>query len=357
MENNKYDHYLVLDAARGVAALAVFIYHLKTFVFPDVRGPEFLTLSSSYLAVDLFFLMSGIVLAKAYGEKLVSGYMSFGKFMSVRFFRLYPLYILGMTLGIGYMLVKIAINHEVDLGPSDFIRSMFLNMFFLPDFWNENGIFAFDPAAWSLSLEWLINIIFALLLIKMGQKQLGGVVATSAAVLLYFGIRCGNFDLGWSGSNFIGGVARITFSFTLGIFLYQLMTRKNFLPTKFHWSVSVILLTTLLLALVPPVFLKSIYYDIFLVFVFFPVFCLMVCASAPPPPTCQSIFNFWQNILRPLYIAHTTDPLVYGRVETFHSRRASGYGWYQFSPDYHFGQRIFISCDDLVRRACAKTFR
>lgn len=89
MENNKYDHYLVLDAARGVAALAVFIYHLKTFVFPDVRGPEFLTLSSSYLAVDLFFLMSGIVLAKAYGEKLVSGYMSFGKFMSVRFFRLY----------------------------------------------------------------------------------------------------------------------------------------------------------------------------------------------------------------------------------------------------------------------------
>jgi len=63
----------VLDALRGCAALLVVEYHAAGMFF-EYRPP------SSYLAVDLFFLISGFVLAHSYGTKLVQG-LTVGRFM------------------------------------------------------------------------------------------------------------------------------------------------------------------------------------------------------------------------------------------------------------------------------------
>jgi hypothetical protein len=74
--------YITLDALRGVAALAV------------VGLPRLL---SSGLAVDLFFILSGFVVQHAYGNHLRRE-MTFSRFMLVRMIRLYPLYIIGLTV-------------------------------------------------------------------------------------------------------------------------------------------------------------------------------------------------------------------------------------------------------------------
>src|ERR1700761_1914630 len=80
-----------LDGLRGIAALAVVLYHLPL--------PLHALAPRGYLAVDLFFLMSGFVVAAAYEERLLSG-LSTAAFALVRLKRLWPLYGLGVVLGV-----------------------------------------------------------------------------------------------------------------------------------------------------------------------------------------------------------------------------------------------------------------
>jgi len=85
------DRFEALDGLRGVAALSVVaahVYFLFGYAFPSID-----------LAVDFFFALSGFVLAHAYGERLRGG-MGAGRFMLLRLIRLYPLYILGTTIGL-----------------------------------------------------------------------------------------------------------------------------------------------------------------------------------------------------------------------------------------------------------------
>ena len=91
--------YLNLDAIRGVAAISVMLYHFSPFLADGKVLP------SSYLAVDLFFLLSGFVIAHAYDRKIENG-MGFGTFLAIRLIRLYPLYLAGTLLGFFYLLIK-----------------------------------------------------------------------------------------------------------------------------------------------------------------------------------------------------------------------------------------------------------
>ncbi len=58
---------LTLDAMRGLAAVAVIFWHLN-FIGPLAQ--------SGYLAVDFFFVMSGVVIARAYQARLDRGLRS-----------------------------------------------------------------------------------------------------------------------------------------------------------------------------------------------------------------------------------------------------------------------------------------
>lgn len=68
---SKTKHFMVLDGLRGVAALAVVCLHTSEEIG---FGP---LPAHGYLAVDFFFMLSGVVMASAYGEKLCDGRMGF----------------------------------------------------------------------------------------------------------------------------------------------------------------------------------------------------------------------------------------------------------------------------------------
>jgi len=97
-------HYLTLDALRGIAALAVMIYHQQRAA----------VMGHGYLAVDFFFILSGFVIAKAYERKLLSD-MSFARFALVRIARLYPLLIAATLVASAYMAMT-SIRSSGDLG-------------------------------------------------------------------------------------------------------------------------------------------------------------------------------------------------------------------------------------------------
>src|SRR6478609_2867790 len=92
---NKKQHFEILDGLRGVAALAVVIFHFMEWVFSD-SSQNFI--GHGFLAVDFFFCLSGFVIGYAYDNRMEKiGAIAFFK---SRLIRLHPLVILGSILGL-----------------------------------------------------------------------------------------------------------------------------------------------------------------------------------------------------------------------------------------------------------------
>ena len=71
--------FMALDGLRGVAALLVAAFHTRTAFQID-------PIAHGYLAVDFFFMLSGLVVAHAYEDQLRNG-MSFRRFAVARVVR------------------------------------------------------------------------------------------------------------------------------------------------------------------------------------------------------------------------------------------------------------------------------
>ena len=218
INSTRSKHYLVLDAARGIAALTVMIYHVQKYNYPSVVVATMPHLfQRSFLAVDLFFLMSGLVIARSYEAKLLTHRMSFLTFLRIRLVRLYPLYIVGTLLGFIYAVAKSNVLATEPLRVWPNIEALAANAVFLPNLSDSvSGIFPFDPAAWSLAFEWAINLIYALWAVRQSLARLVVIAALSAAALVPCAISYGSLDMGWGASTALGGALRICFAFTMG---------------------------------------------------------------------------------------------------------------------------------------------
>src|ERR1700730_11351644 len=85
--------FLGLDGLRGVCALTVLFYHCADFFH---KGPIFL---HGYLAVDMFFILSGFVISLTYEERLKGGAPA-RDFLLNRARSLFPTYWIGAILNI-----------------------------------------------------------------------------------------------------------------------------------------------------------------------------------------------------------------------------------------------------------------
>ncbi len=76
---------------RGIAAMTVMAFHFNIFFLPQARLPF---LGHAYLSVDLFFLLSGFVMAHVYGRLMASDWRAhWRQFAVARFARIYPLFL------------------------------------------------------------------------------------------------------------------------------------------------------------------------------------------------------------------------------------------------------------------------
>src|SRR5215472_15992241 len=80
-----------LTGLRGVAAVVVVLYHAQ-ILRTGVRVGS--GIARGYLAVDLFFLLSGFVLAHVYGARIAaSPWREIGPFFWARFAKIYPIHL------------------------------------------------------------------------------------------------------------------------------------------------------------------------------------------------------------------------------------------------------------------------
>ena len=157
-----------LDALRGIAALAVMLGH-----FTAIYKLGGLPLSSA-LAVDLFFILSGLVMARTYEERLRDD-LTASQFLALRYRRLF------LPLAIGSTICFIATAAMFGLS-IQLLASWLLILAFLPTFWTPNA-FPLNGPAWSLFLEILSNAMHGVLLAK---RKTGALIALWAGCAIVF---------------------------------------------------------------------------------------------------------------------------------------------------------------------------
>lgn len=94
-----------LDGLRFLAALFVVVFHFGDEA-PVAIASLHESLGRGYLATDFFLMLSGFVLARAYGAPIIAGTVSPGRFWWKRFTRCYPTHLI--TLGLLTAMVAIA---------------------------------------------------------------------------------------------------------------------------------------------------------------------------------------------------------------------------------------------------------
>lgn len=141
---------------RGVAAIYVMLFHYVLGLPFSNPGTTFL--AHGYLAVDLFFVLSGFVMALNYGHMFRAGLLrgSYVKFLGRRVARVYPLYF-AMTLVAG-VLALTGILTPVQV-PVPF--ALVTNLLMVQSWGLTESL---DSPAWSISAEWAAYLLFPAIL-------------------------------------------------------------------------------------------------------------------------------------------------------------------------------------------------
>src|SRR3984957_704121 len=99
--------FIALDGLRGVAALWIVLFHIDWTNQVTGGWP----IRSAYLAVDLFFILSGFVIFWSYGNRIENS-ADLGRFLRLRFFRIYPIHIAVLVGLIALEAVKFVVSNK-----------------------------------------------------------------------------------------------------------------------------------------------------------------------------------------------------------------------------------------------------
>jgi peptidoglycan/LPS O-acetylase OafA/YrhL len=172
MNSNDTSRNTELDGIRGWAAISVLLFHFffETFgiLFPSLRNGSFRFISDGYLAVLIFFILSGDALSSPFFY--TKSTTSTVRLVLVRYFRLvFPIFISCIVV---YILMKlnwtynkeasILVQREDWLGvfisfPADFYACMRYSFFDV--FFNHRPELSYNPFFWTMSIELLGSVI------------------------------------------------------------------------------------------------------------------------------------------------------------------------------------------------------
>ena len=301
-------HFAVLDGLRGVAALAIVLFHFMEWVYPD---PSHNFIAHGFLAVDFFFCLSGFVIGYAYDERI--RLLGLAAFFRLRLIRLHPLVILGSVVGLlGFLFDPFAAQPGL-AGRANLWLTFVCSLCLIPlPIMKERAfnLFSLNAPAWSLFWEYVANILYALVLYRISRRYLSALILLAAAVLCLVSYRAGNLLGGWAGSNFWDGGARIAYSFLAGLFMYRanwiLKNRLGFMGMA----------VLLLLAFFMPFTRWNWLTEPIIVLVYFPAL-IATGAGASLSPGLKKLCAFLGNLSYPLYMTH------YGAMWIFGSYLAS----------------------------------
>jgi peptidoglycan/LPS O-acetylase OafA/YrhL len=216
-----------LTSLRGVAALWVVLFHYSVVYFPNLDSSGFSGLiGKGYLAVDMFFTLSGFVMTHVYYRAFLQSIGgNYRDFLVARIARLYPLHVLVLTLfvvaALAARLTEYAATgafHSIPLtGPRSF-AAFVANLFMLQGL--DAGQLSWNYPAWSISVEFIAYLAFPFALPSIWRAPAGIKLALTAlpiAALALFAYSAGGDFNQWDGPETL---LRCLPEFMLGTLLY-----------------------------------------------------------------------------------------------------------------------------------------
>jgi peptidoglycan/LPS O-acetylase OafA/YrhL len=257
-----------LDGIRGIAAILVVLFHTGLY-FGGIRFPE------SYLAVDIFFVLSGVVIGYTYEKRLQSG-LSALQFIWIRVARIYPLYFFGTAL----MLITVLGFYQAHPDAHLAVHTAFAAVLIPNPSIGTVAFFPLNVPAWSLFLELAVNIFYASLLRYLNTRAMLAIMLLSALGMAGclievrpHSLSLGWKNLGWHGFGMIGGLCRVGYSFFAGVLLYRIYSKRRFVQPMGalakHAPWAILATVAALLMAAPPVGLQP-YFDFVSVVALFP---------------------------------------------------------------------------------------
>ncbi len=289
-------HYQVLDGLRGIAAIAVVIFHCYEILAPDLSANP---IAHGFLAVDFFFCLSGFVIGYAYDDRIYK--IGVKKFFINRLIRLQPLVVLGTLLGLaGWFLDPfIQASPLQEFGTAKVLFAFVCSILLLPSpvLGRYGNVFPLNAPAWSLSMEYFVNLVYAFVLVRVRKKLLVVFLFIATASLTWVAWSRGNILGGWNDITFADGYARVLFSFIAGLVIYRFNLR---IKNNLHLLLYMVLLTVVF---VTPHFEGDWYMELLMVVLVFPVLVMLGSGVAVKGRIAQ-LCSILGNLSYPLYMTH-----------------------------------------------------
>lgn len=322
--------YDILDGLRGVAAVLVVLFHMgETYG----ASPSEQVINHGYLAVDFFFILSGFVVGYAYDDRWNK--MSLWDFFKRRLVRLHPMVIMGTVIGAilygfgqceGFPQIGNVEGWKVAL-------CFVMGCFMIPcgvglDIRGWREMNSFNGPNWTLTWEYLANILYALVLRFLPKAVLAVLVVLAGVCTLDLCLDLDIFGLiterreshlytvigGWAitPEQLYIGATRLAYPFLCGLLLSRVGKYIKVKKNGFLWCslfLSAILVTPYI-GTAPSIWNGV--YNAVAILLLFPVIVLMGAGSTLKSERGAKVCNFLGEISYPLYITHY--PILYAHM-------------------------------------------
>lgn len=211
-----------LTGVRGLAALAVLFYHIRGGTAGFLPETVIAAFAHGYLAVDLFFVLSGFVLWWNYGEAFRErGARAAPSFIVRRVARIFPLHFAILSAMALFALALLASGREPG---AQYPFAQLPAHYLLVQNWGLGDTLAWNDPAWSISTEWAAYLLLALTGGWLARRSVGPWAFPILILALAAGLN------GWfaaTGRTGIGedipatGLIRCLVEFGMGVLLCQ----------------------------------------------------------------------------------------------------------------------------------------
>jgi peptidoglycan/LPS O-acetylase OafA/YrhL len=214
-----------LTGIRGIAAWFVVLFHARVTLVSILPGWAMAMADKGYLAVDLFFMLSGFVLWYNYAPRLRGGGLAAARsFWWRRFARIWPLHGLMLAACVAWAIAVTVTGRDATAFP---FAQLPLHVLLIQN-WGFSDSFLWNVPAWSISTEQAVYIVFPLAVAACRWDELptGALAALAGALLAglwaLFAAH-GYHTLGFDVERL--GLGRCLFEFALGNLMCMLWRR------------------------------------------------------------------------------------------------------------------------------------